>query len=148
MLSGKKFKCAFCKGTGIYPGSRVGKCASCRGKGEVKVKSPVIQCPVCKGRGKSLNSPILSCLQCKGIGVIEGAKNKSGLANMMGERMGEIVKRLKWVRKEIENKEAEIKNKLKPAQPYVKKIKKETLWLKTLVNKIKKMWKSLWKKKQ
>ncbi len=127
ILSDKKIQCAFCKGTGIHPGSRVGKCVSCRGQGEVKVKSSVIQCHICKGRGKSLNSPKLSCLQCKGIGVIEKLKSESKLTDVIGDRFGEIVKRLRWTRKEIQEREAEIKKKLKIVKPYVKKIKKETL---------------------
>ncbi|MFH1175739.1 MAG: hypothetical protein V1698_03390 [bacterium] len=143
MLSEKKFKCSFCKGTGVHPYALLGKCASCRGKGEVIFKCPTIQCPSCKGSGKSLNSPRLACLQCKGIGVIEDTKNKSNLANTMGERMKEIAERLKRTRKEIKNKEAEIKNKLKPAQLYVKKMRKETIWIGTLVNKIKKIWTSI-----
>ncbi|MFH1030867.1 MAG: hypothetical protein V1770_06465 [bacterium] len=149
MLSAKKIKCAFCKGTGGHPYAPLGKCASCRGKGEVLFKCPTIQCPSCKGSGKSLNSPRLACLQCKGIGVIKKSKSENGLADIIGDRLGEIVKRLGWMRKEIENKEKEIKHKLKPARPYMGKIKKETLWLKTLLlNKIKKIWTSILGKKQ
>lgn len=107
ILSGTKFKCAFCKGTGIQPRSLYSKCIACRGRGEVTLKGPAIQCPSCKGTGKASNSSTLSCLRCKGIGVIEKAKIEKGLVD--------------------------------------KELKKETLWLKNLKNKIKKEWEFLWK---
>ncbi len=144
ILQGKKFKCAFCGGTGIQPRSLKSHCFSCRGKGEVEFKGPAVTCPLCKGTGKTSNASTLSCLRCKGIGVVEKDKIEGSSADIIGERLGEITKRLRWLRKETEKKEKEIEKKLEPIKPFVKEIKKESIWLKKLGNKIKEGWKSLW----
>lgn len=69
-------------------------------------------------------------------------------AEIMGERLGEITKRLQWLQKETEKKETEIERKLEPIKPFAeevkKEVKKEGLWLKELRNKLKKAWGSLW----
>lgn len=150
MLSGKKFRCAFCGGTGVQPRSLQSRCFACRGKGEVELTGPAIQCPSCKGTGRASNSSVLSCLHCKGIGVVEKVEIEKGQANIIGERLGEITKRLRWARKETEKKEKEIEERLKPVKPFIKEVsakggKKEGLCLKKLGNKVKKAWESLWK---
>jgi len=60
--------CAFCEGTGVYPGSRL-TCTVCHGTGVVQIVEPVTQCPSCHGSGKEPDSG-LPCLLCKGKGVI------------------------------------------------------------------------------
>ena len=61
-------------------------------------------------------------------------------ADIIGERLGEITKRLHWTRTETEKKAKEIEKKLEP----IKSFAKEGLCLKELGNKIKKGWQSLW----
>lgn len=145
-MSGTKFKCAFCGGTGIQPRSLKSRCFACRGKGEVEFKGPAITCPSCKGTGIVSNSSTLSCLNCKGVGVIEKAKSEGGSQDIIGERLGEITERLRWVRKETEKKAKEIEKRLKPIKPFIKEVNKETVWFENLGNKIKKGWKSLWER--
>jgi len=78
------------------------------------------------------------------MGAIEKSESGGDVADVIGERLGEITKRLSWTRKEAEKKTKEIEKRLKPVKPFVKEIEKESLWLKTLGNKIKKGWESLW----
>lgn len=141
ILPGRKFKCAFCGGTGVQPRSLQSRCFTCHGKGEVKFESPAITCPSCKGTGKSPGALGLACIRCKGAGVVE----KREAADVLGERLGEITKRLSWSRKETEQKTKGIEKRLKPIKPFIKEVKKETVWLEKLGNKIKQGWKSLWK---
>ncbi len=155
ILQGKKFKCAFCGGTGVQPRSLKSRCLSCRGKGEVEFEGPVITCSSCKGKGRSPGALGLACIRCKGVGVTE----KGETIDALGERLGEITKRFSWMRKETEKKEKEIEKRLKPIKPFVKaalkgraspntigrELKKESIWLKKLGNKIKKEWEFLWK---
>lgn len=158
ILQGKKFKCAFCGGTGVQPRSLKSRCLSCRGKGEVEFRWPAITCPSCKGTGRSTGALGLACIRCKGAGVrekesLDSARDKEA-TDVLGERLGEITKRLSWTRKETEKKIKEVEKRLKPIKPFIKEIsaiggsalggKKETLWLEKLGNKIKEGWKSLW----
>ena len=160
ILQGKKFsaqggpasgwKCAFCKGSGVQPRSLKSRCFACRGKGEVKFESSAITCPSCKGKGRVLGSAIgLACIRCKGVGVVEKGSLDSAwdkeAADVLGERLREITKRLSGTRKKVEEKTKEIEKRLKPLKPVVKEVKKETAWIKKLGNKIKKSWQSLWK---
>ncbi len=144
ILSGTKFKCAFCGGTGIQPRSLKSCCFSCRGKGEVEFDGPGIKCPSCNGVGRTSNSSLLSCVRCRVVGVIEKDDKTGYTADIIGERLGEITKRLRWTTKETEKKTKEIEKRLKPIKPFIKEVEKESLWLKKLGNKIKKGWKSLW----
>jgi len=62
-------KCAYCKGTGVYPyGSRL-TCTVCNGKGMVTVKGATEKCLRCKGTGQEIESG-LPCIKCGGIGVV------------------------------------------------------------------------------
>ena len=94
--------------------------------------------------GRTSPSSLLSCIHCRGVGVIEKSEKAGEVADIIGERLGEITKRLGWTRKEAEKKTKEIEKRLKPIKPFVKEIKKETQWIETLGNKIKKGWQSLW----
>ncbi len=145
ILSGTKFKCAFCGGTGIQPRSLSSKCLSCRGKGEVEFDNPVVKCPSCQGKGTASGSQTLSCIHCRGVGVVEKNEGGGEVADIIGERLGEITKRLGWMRKETEKKTKEIEQRLQPVKPFIKEVKKETVWFENLGNKIKKGWESLWK---
>ncbi len=120
ILQGKKFKCAFCTGTGIQPRSLKSRCLACRGKGEVEFEGPAITCPSCKGKGKSSGALGLACIRCKGLGAVA----QKEAIDTLGERLGEIVQRLK---------------------PFIKEVKKEIVWIKKLENNLKKVWGSLWK---
>ena len=61
--------CAFCKGSGVYPGKRV-TCTVCFGKGAVSENpTKMVKCPVCKGTGAAPDSG-LPCLKCKGRGLV------------------------------------------------------------------------------
>lgn len=145
ILSGTKFKCAFCGGSGIQPRYSQSRCIACRGKGEVEFGGPVVKCPACQGKGTTAGSQTLACIHCRGVGVVEkDEKTGEGVADIIGERLGEITKRLRWTRKETENKTKEIEKRLKPIKPLIKEVKKETVWFENLGNKIKEGWKSLW----
>jgi len=142
ILQGKKFKCAFCGGTGVQPRSLKSRCFACRGKGEAEFKGPAITCPSCKGKGRSPGALGLACIRCKGVGVVEKGETVDALV----ERLGEVAKRFSWMRKETEKKTKEIEKRLKPIKPFIKEVKKETVWFENLGNKIKKEWESLWKR--
>ena len=65
--------CAFCRGTGVYPGSRL-TCTTCGGVGTVQVPADAVTCPCCGGSGRAADyiwpdSP-LSCSCCYGKGVV------------------------------------------------------------------------------
>lgn len=141
--AGKKFKCAFCGGSGRQPHSTFSRCVACRGKGEVEFKGPVAECPSCKGKGRAPCSAILSCIRCRGVGAIEkDEKSGENTANIIKERLEEITEKLKQTRKRTKKKTKEIKKRLEPVRPFIKKIKKEASWL----NLIKEEWKSIWGK--
>lgn len=150
ILEGKKFsakggpargwKCAFCGGTGVQPRSLKSRCLPCRGKGEIEFDSPAITCPSCKGTGRSPGALGLACIRCKGVGVVEKgsldpARDKEA-ADVLGERLGEITKRLSWTRKETEKKTKEIEKRLKPIKPFIKEVKGFVQIFKTLLKKI------------
>ncbi|MDD5598945.1 MAG: hypothetical protein PHV82_13440 [Victivallaceae bacterium] len=68
-------QCAFCRGSGIYPGQRI-TCTVCGGKGMVKApKGTAVKCATCKGSGSAKDSG-LPCLACKGKGVITNERNR------------------------------------------------------------------------
>lgn len=144
ILKDKKFTCALCGGAGIQPGSLKSRCIACRGKGEVKFESPVIQCFACRGKGRASPSLMLSCIHCRGVGVMEKSERGGDVAEVIGERLGEITKRLQWARKETEKKTQEIERRFKPIRPFMKEVGKESLWLNKLGNNIKRGWQSLW----
>ena len=62
-------KCAFCKGTAIYPRDGRVTCTVCNGKGMVTVKGETEGCLKCKGTGAETESG-LPCLKCGGKGVV------------------------------------------------------------------------------
>ena len=64
--------CAFCKGSGVQPGSRL-NCSGCRGTGAHTVSKPQAKCPVCSGVGRSSGSLNLPCTKCSGAGVVRTA---------------------------------------------------------------------------
>ncbi len=66
-------KCAFCKGTGIYPRDGRVTCTVCNGKGMVTVKGETEGCPKCKGSGQEIESG-LPCIKCGGKGVTTKAR--------------------------------------------------------------------------
>jgi len=140
ILQGKKIKCAFCGGTGVQPRSLKSRCIACRGKGEVEFENSAITCPSCKGKGGSLGALGLACIRCKGVGVVE-----KGEAVNLVERLGEITKRFSWTRKETDKKTKEIEKRLKSIKPFIREVKKETLWLEKLGDNLKKAWTYLWK---
>lgn len=125
ILQGEKFKCAFCKGSGMQPRSLHSRCIACRGKGDVEFDGPVLQCPSCQGRGMASGSQTLSCIRCGGIGVVEKTSEDKDMADVIGERLGEITKRLRWTRKETEKRTKEVEKRLKPIKSFVKELKKE-----------------------
>lgn len=73
--AGQKFmvRCAFCDGKGKDPfeiPSRLSDCQVCLGKGEVKVKAPVIECAFCDGSGVHRDQR-LTCVVCGGKGLVK-----------------------------------------------------------------------------
>lgn len=64
--------CAFCRGSGIFPGSRL-TCTCCMGRGMVTVQEPVGVCAACRGAG-SRAGQTLPCSVCAGKGVVTVAK--------------------------------------------------------------------------
>lgn len=67
-------KCAYCKGTGVYPhGARI-TCTVCNGRGMITVKGACDECLKCRGAGQEAGSG-LPCIECDGRGiVIKGGK--------------------------------------------------------------------------
>ena len=67
-------KCHICHGSGSQPGSEPGRCATCRGVGQVRRSqrsvfgqfSQVTACPTCNGKGTVITSP---CNSCHGVGT-------------------------------------------------------------------------------
>ena len=71
-------RCAFCRGSGVYPGSRL-TCTSCMGKGVVCVREPAEPCPACEGAGAVLGHA-LPCSTCGGKGLVTIAVSEPGCA--------------------------------------------------------------------
>ena len=69
-------RCAFCRGTGVYAGTRL-TCTTCKGLGTVEVPINTASCPCCDGTGRAVgcdgghwpDAP-LSCTCCGGKGVV------------------------------------------------------------------------------
>lgn len=57
----------------------------------------------------------LACIRCKGVGIVE----KREAVDVLGERLGEITKRLSWTRKETEKKTKEVEKRLKSIKPFI-----------------------------
>jgi len=62
-------KCAYCKGTGVYPHDGRVTCTVCNGKGMVTVIGETDECPKCKGTGQTIDSG-LPCIKCEGKGIV------------------------------------------------------------------------------
>jgi DnaJ-class molecular chaperone len=68
--------CPFCRGTGVYLGTR-NTCTTCGGVGTVEIPDDAVTCPCCGGTGWAADdanyiwpdSP-LSCGCCRGKGVV------------------------------------------------------------------------------
>lgn len=71
-------ECAFCKGTGRDPFgvlSHLSSCQVCGGKGEVRIKGPVVKCAFCEGNGiQPHTTDRLHCMACKGKGWVTAIK--------------------------------------------------------------------------
>ena len=72
-------QCAFCKGTGVYPRSRL-TCTACGGLGVHVVTERTKTCPNCLGHGAEPASESgFYCLVCHGAGIVEGtAQSRQG----------------------------------------------------------------------
>jgi len=62
--------CLTCSGTGAKPGTSVGACATCGGRGQIHRNqgffTMATTCPRCRGAGQVIESP---CANCKGVGA-------------------------------------------------------------------------------
>ena len=71
--------CETCKGTGAKPGTQPKPCATCHGRGEVRVSQGFFSiqqtCPQCHGTGKVIPEP---CATCHGAGRIKKAQDAVG----------------------------------------------------------------------
>lgn len=75
----KQSVCDVCSGTGAEPGSKMEKCGTCHGRGQVVqqqrtfmgMMQTVVNCPTCNGRGEHSSK---KCKHCGGDGVL--AKNQ------------------------------------------------------------------------
>ncbi len=71
----KQSACDVCGGTGSEPGSKMDKCATCRGQGQVMQQQRTIfgtvqsaaVCPACQGQGEK---PSKKCKHCGGDGIL------------------------------------------------------------------------------
>ena len=66
------YPCAFCAGSGLDPYqllSKLSSCATCGGRGQVKLLEPTGACAFCHGSGK-LGGSRLSCPSCGGAGRV------------------------------------------------------------------------------
>ncbi len=63
--------CADCEGSGAAPGTKVGRCPACNGRGEVRYQRGFFSvsrpCATCGGSGKKIEKP---CPACAGDGVV------------------------------------------------------------------------------
>ncbi|MCC6877038.1 MAG: molecular chaperone DnaJ [Sandaracinaceae bacterium] len=68
---GRRVSCDECTGTGAAKGTRVGSCAACGGRGEVRFQrgffSVARPCSACGGSGKKIEKP---CPACAGEGTV------------------------------------------------------------------------------
>lgn len=62
-------RCAYCKGTGVYPHNARVTCTVCNGKGSITVKGTTEECPKCRNTGQEIESG-LPCIECRGKGVV------------------------------------------------------------------------------
>ena len=69
-------RCAFCRGTGVHPGTRM-TCTTCNGVGTVPAPIDAVRCPCCGGTGGARDWPdyiwpdsLFSCPGCGGKGVV------------------------------------------------------------------------------
>ena len=71
-------ECETCHGTGAKPGTQPKQCATCNGRGEVRVSQGFFSiqqtCPTCQGKGKVVSDP---CSACHGQGRIKKSKTLS-----------------------------------------------------------------------
>ncbi|OGH84533.1 MAG: molecular chaperone DnaJ [Candidatus Magasanikbacteria bacterium RIFOXYA2_FULL_44_8] len=71
----KQSACDVCRGTGAEPGSKMEKCGTCHGQGQVVqqqrtfmgMMQTVAACPTCQGRGEH---PSKKCKHCGGDGIL------------------------------------------------------------------------------
>ena len=65
--------CAFCQGTGVFPGSRM-TCTTCGGIGQVEIPQDAVVCPWCGGSGHAdtldERPSNFSCMHCGGKGMV------------------------------------------------------------------------------
>lgn len=64
--------CTDCNGSGAESGSDLKTCTECHGSGQIQQRmmgifATVVECPTCKGKGKT---PKLKCSKCRGAGII------------------------------------------------------------------------------
>ena len=69
-------RCAYCRGTGVHPGTRM-TCTTCHGVGTVPAPADAVRCPCCGGTGGARDWPdyiwpdsLFSCPGCGGKGVV------------------------------------------------------------------------------
>jgi len=69
-------RCAYCRGTGVHPGTRM-TCTTCHGVGTVPAPADAVRCPCCGGTGWARDWPgyicsdsSFSCPCCGGKGVV------------------------------------------------------------------------------
>ncbi len=67
----RRQSCEECSGTGAAPGTRIGRCAACNGRGEVRYQRGFFSvsrpCATCGGSGKKIEKP---CPACAGDGAV------------------------------------------------------------------------------
>jgi molecular chaperone DnaJ len=67
--------CSACESTGATPGTRIDRCVTCNGTGEVRYQrgffSASRPCGPCGGTGKRVEKP---CVKCKGTGSVPGSE--------------------------------------------------------------------------
>jgi len=76
----KQSACDVCGGTGAEPGSKMEKCGTCHGQGQVVqvqrtflgAMQTVTTCPVCNGQGEH---PSKKCKHCGGDGIVSKTQN-------------------------------------------------------------------------
>jgi molecular chaperone DnaJ len=70
--------CDECSGSGAAPGTKVGRCAACSGRGEVRFQRGFFSvsrpCATCGGSGKKIEKP---CNACAGDGTVPKAEQMS-----------------------------------------------------------------------
>ncbi len=135
----KRIKCAFCKGSGIHPGSLSSVCIACHGKKFVEFANPVVQCPSCKGSGRAFRSSSLFCTRCHGVGVIEEDAKAEGISTHTNatRKITALGKYLKGLRKEQELSIRTVAHQCSIAPSYLAKIETgntfKTIGIETLV---------------